>query len=360
MWNQTLQLSHKIAFCSQVQFSRQVPHGLEETLETTSTVMGACDLAQSSSHSAPDTPSPVTESGLASDSEFVLNDAFALRAPLIKTNAASTTPVVDSQAQNEKLLANQVIMQIMRHVRYLLTLKGRPPLRLVGIFMYQRLLLVIELLDDLLAHRYDHYLNSLREGLKTALAPYGEQFNELKLASIWMEEISNILEPVEADPRSSEDVANQLRDYLNERLSSNYDNPFLTNFAQHLDNISTNYWPGLFHTYDCSFLPRTNNGIESHFRDTQRRLLRTTGQKGLTKRILHRYGAWELLPRPPTEAECLECFLQVSRKALQIEQKRLAEHLQRFDMDIRSPNLLDAKFQKLRNQWFNLSPDTAG
>ena len=67
-----------------------------------------------------------------------------------------------------------------------------------------------------------------------------------------------------------------------------------------------------------------------------------------------------MLPRQPTEAERLEGFLQVSREALKKEQKRLAEHLQRFDMDTRSPNLLDAKFQKIRNQWFNLPPDTAG
>jgi hypothetical protein len=34
-------------------------------------------------------------------------------------------------------------------------------------------------------------------------------------------------------------------------------------------------------------LPRTNNELESHFRDTGRRLLRTTGQKGLTQRTLN-------------------------------------------------------------------------
>ena len=287
-------------------------------------------------------------------------DAAGHSPPIIKTSAASSTSTIDSQATNDSQLANRVIMQIMRHVRYLLTLKGRPPLRLVGIFMYQRLWSVIELLDDLLDHRYDYYLKSLREGLKTALAPYSEQFNELKLASTWMDEISNILEPSETDSRSSEEVANQLRDYLNQRLSEHHDNPFLTNFAQHLDNISTNYWPGLFHTYDCEFLPRTNNEIESHFRDTQRRLLRTTGQKGQTKRTLHRYGAWELLPRPPTEAERLEGFLQVSREALKIEQKRLAEHLQRFSMDTRSPQLLDSKFNNIRHDWFKLPPDTAG
>jgi glutaredoxin len=61
----------------------------------------------------------------------------------------------------------------------------------------------------------------------------------------------------------------------------------------------------LFHCYDIEGLPRTNNDLESHFRDTQRRLLRTTGQKGQTRRALQRTGAWELLLRPPIEARCL-------------------------------------------------------
>ncbi|MGB0386134.1 MAG: hypothetical protein ACPGWR_15105 [Ardenticatenaceae bacterium] len=83
----------------------------------------------------------------------------------INSHAASTLhhAAVDGQTTNDDLLANQVIVQIMRHVRYLLTLKGRPPLRLAGIFMYQRLLSVCDLLDDLLAHRYDYYLRGYRE-----------------------------------------------------------------------------------------------------------------------------------------------------------------------------------------------------
>ncbi len=49
-------------------------------------------------------------------------------------------------------------------------------------------------------------------------------------------------------------------------------------------------------------LPRTNKDLESRFRDTSRRLMRTTGQKGLTQRTLQRQGAWERLPCPSTQA----------------------------------------------------------
>jgi transposase-like protein len=44
--------------------------------------------------------------------------------------------------------------------------------------------------------------------------------------------------------------------------------------------------PGLFHCYDVPGLPRTNNDRESEFRDLNRRLLATTGQKRLVKLII--------------------------------------------------------------------------
>ena len=56
--------------------------------------------------------------------------------------------------------------------------------------------------------------------------------------------------------------------------------PTLETFGRHLDTVSRSYWPGLFHCYAIPGLPRTNNEVESHFRETRRRLLRTTGQQG--------------------------------------------------------------------------------
>ena len=83
--------------------------------------------------------------------------------------------------------------------------------------------------------------------------------------------------------------------------------PAFYEFRLHLDKVSRSYWPGLFHCYDVPGLPRTNNELESRFRDTQRRLLRTTGQKGLTQRTLQRQGAWELLPRSPNRGAGTRC-----------------------------------------------------
>jgi hypothetical protein len=102
-------------------------------------------------------------------------------------------------------------------------------------------------------------------------------------------------------------VAGQLRGYLDTVLRRPDVTPTLYAFGRHLDKVSRSYWPGLFHCYDMPGLPRTNNEIESRFRDTGRRLLRTTGQKGLTQRTLQRQGAWELLPRPPHRGPVTRC-----------------------------------------------------
>jgi hypothetical protein len=98
-------------------------------------------------------------------------------------------------------------------------------------------------------------------------------------------------------------VATPLRGYLDTLRLRPALPPTFDECGHHLDTVSRSSWPGLFHCYDVPGLPRTNNEIESRFRDTSRYLLRTTGQKGLTKRTLQRQGAWERLPRPPIEAQ---------------------------------------------------------
>ncbi len=79
--------------------------------------------------------------------------------------------------------------------------------------------------------------------------------------------------------------------------------PPLEAFGRHLATVSRSYWPGLLHGSDVPGLPRTTNELESRFRDTGRRLLWPPGHKGLTQHTLQRQGAWERLPRPPTEAQ---------------------------------------------------------
>ena len=136
--------------------------------------------------------------------------------------------------------------------------------------------------------------------------------------------------------------------------------PRLDQFCQHLDKVSASYWPGLFHCYDIEGLPKTNNGLESHFRDTQRRLLRTNGQKGQARRALQRTGAWELLARASSEAELLAALRQVPQEQLGKERQRFRRHWERFRSHTRSVRRAEAQLHRLRQQWLALAATSAG
>jgi hypothetical protein len=199
--------------------------------------------------------------------------------------------------------AEQVMPQLLGHTRYVLTLKGRPPFRLAGMETYERLHGVACLSLDLLAKRCEPRLAQLYQGLRSALSPFAETYHALHQGAVWLRDIAYILEPVATSPSNAEEVARQLRGYLDIVQRQPEVTPALTTFGRHLDTVSQSYWPGLFHCYDVSGLPRTNNELEGHFRETRRRLLQTTGPQGQTQRTLQRQGAWELLPHPLTEAK---------------------------------------------------------
>jgi Transposase, Mutator family len=256
--------------------------------------------------------------------------------------------------------ADEVITPLLRHTRYLLTLKGRPPFRLAGLETYERLHNVAQLSLDLLATRYDPRLAHLYQGLQAALTPMAETYQALHQGAVWLRDIAYILEPCPTYPMSAAQVAGQLRSYLDTVVRWPTGTPTLYEFGRHLDKVSRSYWLGLFHCYDVPGLARTNNALESHFRETGRRLLRTTGQKGLTQRILQRQGAWELLPHPPTEAQGLDAVSQIPPEELAQERQRFAVHRQRFRLQSRSLRQTQAQFNQLRQQWLTLQPTGTG
>jgi Transposase, Mutator family len=267
-----------------------------------------------------------------------------------KAPAAQSSPPSGSRRTPE-LEVEAVVTQLLRHTRYLLTLKGRPPFRLAGIETYARLQDVARVSLDLLAQRYEPRLAQLYQGLRAALAPFVANAQELQQGAVWLQDIAYILEPTPTQPLRAAHVADQLRGYLGTVRWRSDVTPRLKTFGRHLDKVSRSYWPGLFHCYDVPTLPRTNNALESRFRDIGRRLLRTTGQQGQTQRTLQRQGAWELLPRPPTEAKVLRALRQTPSEDLAQERQRFAEHCQRFRMQSRSLRQTQAQFARLRQRW---------
>ena len=291
----------------------------------------------------------------------VLTVTGLLPSPLAQPTApASQSPSPRDTLTAPESTAAEVITQLFHHTRYLLTLKGRPPFRLAGMETYERLQHVAQDSLDLLATRYDPRLAQLYQGLQSALAPFAQTYQTFQQAAAWLRDIAYILEPTASQAVCGEQVAGQLRAYLDTVLRWPKVTPTSYAFGRHLDKVSRSYWPGLFHCYDVPGLPRTNNELESRFRDTRRRLLRTTGQKGLTQRTLQRQGAWELLPRPPTEAQVLDAACQTPPEELVQERQRFAAHRQRFRLQSRSLKQTQAQFDQLRQQWSTLQPTGTG
>ena len=305
---------------------------------------------------SPTTPEPESPPAELGGDNTLMPISLSVATERLTANSGSSAVAPRSDAA----VADEVVTHLFRHTRYLLTLKGRPPFRLAGSETYRRLQAVVVLTQELLDHRHDPRLARLGQGLQVALPPLANEYRDLQQGATWLGDIARILEPPADSPTTGEQVSHRLRTYLDDLLILPHLPPRLDAFRRHLDKVSTSYWPGLFHCYDLDGLPRTNNDLESHFRDTQRRLLRTTGQKGQTRRALQRTGAWELLPRPPTEAQCLDALRQVSPTQLAKEQQRLRQHRERFRLHTRSIRRIDAQFDKLRQQWLSLAATSTG
>jgi hypothetical protein len=259
-----------------------------------------------------------------------------------------------------KSAADDMVTQLFRHTRYLLTLKGRPPFRLAGMETYERLDNVARFSLDLLTERYDPRLVQLYQGIQSALSPVAPMYQDLQQGAAWLHDIAYILEPVGPQALKGEQVATQLRAYLDAIRCQRDVSPPIYDFGLHLDKVSRNSWPGLFHCYDVPGLPRSNNEIESLFRDTGRQVLRITGQKGLTRRTLQRQGAWELLPRPATEAKLLDGLSQIPPAELAQERQRFAQHRERFRLQNRSIRQTQIQLAQLRQKWAALPPTGTG
>ena len=295
-----------------------------------------------------------------SDTSSVLTVTGLLPTPVSLLEPSGSLEPQSALSKTLPSEADEVIAQLFRRTRYLLTLKGRPPFRLAGMETYQRLDEVAHLSLDLLSQRYDPRLAQLYQGLQSALSPLAQTYQDLQQGAAWLRDIAYILEPTSAPVRNGDEVAAQLRGYLDTIRHQNHVSPAIYDFGLHLDKVSRSYWSGLFHCYELPGLPRTNNEIESHFRDAGRQLLRITGQKGLTGRTLQRQGAWELLPRPATEAKLLDSFSQIPVEELAQERQRFAKHRERFRMQSRSSRQTQMQFAQLRQRWAALPPTGTG
>lgn len=272
--------------------------------------------------------------------------------------AKDEAPSQDHQALPDPIAAEQeaIVQDLRRRVRYLLTLKGRPPFRLAGVEMFERLSEVKACLDTLIEHRTDACLVELRQGLHIALLSVQSDYSDLRQATDWLQHIADLLDPEGKPHRSGAEVKQELFAYLDDIQRESQPSPRLHRFHDKIRQTSLNYASGLFHCYDVPGLPRTNNDRESEFRDLTRRLLSTTGQKGLVKRIIHREGAWEMIPRPDSLRDTVNALSRVDPEEFFQERQRIRNHRSRFRLHTRSAKRSQAQLKKLEQRWKALPP----
>jgi hypothetical protein len=291
----------------------------------------------------------------------VLTITGLLPSPVVAlcVNAASPTQEEAETPQEESKTSTAaeregIIQDVLQRVRYLLTLKGRPPFRLAGVETFERLQEVKRCLDQLIRHDPESRLVTVRDGLRRALKVVRRDYTHLRQAADWLAQIAEILDPDGQPPRSGAQVQAEWQKLLDQIETESQASPPLQEWAEKILKVSASYAPGLFYTYDVPGLPRTNNDRESEFRDLTRRLLITTGQVGAAKRLVLREGAWELIPGPGSLPETIEAISHVDDHEFLQELQRVLTHRRRFRLHTRSAKQSHAQLGQLVKRWQSL------
>jgi hypothetical protein len=266
--------------------------------------------------------------------------------PAVPEQPATLEPAATVERERET-----IVQDILARVRYLLTLKGRPPFRLAGIEMFARLQEVVVCLQTLIKHQPEPRLLQLLTGLQKSLAATQPTYVELCQAATWLADLANTLDPDGKPIRTAEQVQSEWLACLTQIETQANLSPRLLEFSTKISKVSRSYAPGLFHTYDTPAMPRTNNDRESEFRRLRQRLLRTTGQTGATRRLLLRQGAWELIPGLPSLAETTAAISHVEYDEFLQERQRVRIHRAPFRLHTRSVRQSEIQLKKLIQRW---------
>jgi hypothetical protein len=304
-------------------------------------------------------PKSPENTGVLTVTGLVPSPVAVLAAASPTPEAIETRPGPAPALTSTAIAREEIVQDVVQRVRYLLTLKGRPPFRLAGVETYERLHAVKCCLDQLIRHDPEPRLVEVRDGLRQALHVVRRDYTQLRQAADWLEQLAAILDPDGQPVRSAAEVQAEWQTYLDQIEAESQTSAPLQEWAAKLLKVSASYAPGLFYTYDVPGLPRTNNDRESEFRDLTRRLLSTTGQVGAAKRLALREGAWELIPGPGSLPETIQAISQVDDTEFQQEQQRVRSHRRRFRLHTRSAPQSDAQLKQLVKRWKAL-PATSG
>ena len=243
-------------------------------------------------------------------------------------------PLTIEEDDDQPLTRADIVRDLATDFQYALTRKGRAPLIISGVPMFDDLCALRDTIACCLEIEEHDVLRHWYTVLDNALPLYEPAIMEIGQALDWMEHIRDSLDapsPTKEKPGIGGDaVALKLAHFLGALADNAELSPWLRQLRTNLLAVSERYWSGLFHTYDIVGLPRTNNDHESLYGQMKRQLRRRLGI-GELRESLMRNGAWTAFPiSVASSSELEECLMQVSQEDYFAERTRYEQRQEQF------------------------------
>lgn len=272
------------------------------------------------------------------------------------TGAAIVTEVAQQEQESPPSEAQADIIQAFaKDLQYTLSRKGRAPFVMSAVPMFEALCALRDTLACCLDIHEHPTLQHWHSVLHLVLPSYAPAIADIQLALQWVDGIHTLLDvPLSADgsPALGADaVALQLAHYLGTLTLPAPHSAWLLQFLTDLRALSQRYWSGLFHAYDIVGLPRTNNALESLFRDLRHQLRRRLGVSKLSEPLL-RHGAWTLFSaESDSPASLADSFALVPLDDYLAERQRYELRQSHFSRRFQWRHQRDLVLQNRVNDW---------
>jgi hypothetical protein len=175
----------------------------------------------------------------------------------------------------------EVVRSYCAAVRAALTDDGLPPLVAPGLKLHDRLSRIAASLDHVAtrAGSLPGGLKRLQHLLRRGLEETAELFPPVRAAYKWVKRVAQILKneaklPAKKVRRRLAQLLAQMR-----QAAAKTTEPSVGKGLKHFLKVSQSYWPGWFHCYDGSDLPRTNNDLEHAFGSHRYHERRASGRR---------------------------------------------------------------------------------
>jgi len=188
---------------------------------------------------------------------------------------------IERQAEQGPGEEAEVVRDYCVAVRAALTDDGRPPLAASGLRLQERLARVAASLDrvEAKAGRLPRGLKKLRRLLRRGLEETATLWPSVRAAYCWVMRVARLLE--NKAKRPAKEVRRGLSALLSKirQAAAQAKDPAVAEQLRWFVKVTRSYWKGLFHCYESSDIPRTNNDLEHLFGSHRYHERRASGRK---------------------------------------------------------------------------------